>query len=190
MSEFTAQLFVAQPTVDVASRLRTEGVSGVVFPCRQGSAIIAPWEDWGTLEAAFPEVWTVSYAEDYGLLDINGWRNGQHWLSFQLNGKNADELDELLDEDGLYPDGSPGPEQARNQSRESVTLAAEAGLLTPELSAWMLRALKRRFSARYVLRLLPPRLGFGVLRWLGPEDLDHRTQQEWLSDYPQAIIVN
>ena len=190
MSEFTAQLFVPLPLTDAVDVLRAQGVKGAVLPHKRGSVIIAPWEDWAQLEQAFAELWAIQFAEDYGLLDVQGWRNGQYWLSFQLNATSIDDLEELLDEDGLYPDGSPGPELARVQSVTSVTQAAEAGHLSPELSAWMLRALERRFSARYVLHLLPSRLGFGVMRWLSPDFLTEWTQADWAQHYPQAIMVN
>ena len=147
--------------------------------------VLAGWDDWERVHAAFAESWSYVYSADGPALSVRGYRAGSPWLELEL-GPPADDsdfdLEELLDEHGLYPDGSPGPTLVLEQSWASLAGAEAAGFLTPELAAWLRAALEGRPSVRQVARRLPARLGFSVRRWLCPEDLGQRGADEWDTD--------
>lgn len=191
MSEFTAQIFAPMRVAAVVEALGSLAVRWVILPVRRGSIVLAPWEDWEAVKEALPECWALSYSDDGPSLVVSGYRAGRCWLHLEFHPEAGDsdfDLEELLDENGLYPDGSPGPELARQYSLDNVNLARERQELPPDLADWLRQALNGRPSVRQVMRLLPARLGFSVRRWLRPEDLEHRTREEWLAEYRGAVV--
>ena len=56
MSELTAQITVTSVREAVAT-LRAAKLGGVVLPIQRGAVIVAPWEDWDKVHAAFAESW-------------------------------------------------------------------------------------------------------------------------------------
>ncbi|GAA5512985.1 hypothetical protein Dcar01_01709 [Deinococcus carri] len=170
---------------------------GVVLPVPDGeggqaSVLLVPWADWETLIAAAPQVWAYQYGEDGGTLVVRGYRAGDCWLSLDFTALSEDPLglDELLDEEGLFPDGSPGPGVALERSRQSVAAAREAGDLTSDLAKWLLAALEgEEGDAEVLAATVPARLGFVPLRWLNPDDLGARDEAGWREGYPGVLTV-